>query len=133
MILAIRRARVDRRRPATYLIMSQNCARITPDGPIEPENFDRRKRREHGDVVVTYIPLIIVINLETHLLSLQTVPATTSSHHRHHRHRRHEMAMSLRLNSISPCLTCTGLLDSEHFAGFTAQPDSPGFPQNQVC
>ena len=55
LILAIRRARLDQRRPATYLIMSRNCARITPGAPIEPENFDRRKRREHGDVVVTYI------------------------------------------------------------------------------
>ena len=53
LILAIRCARIDQRRPATYLIMSRNCQRITPGG--EPENFDRRKRREHGDVVVTYI------------------------------------------------------------------------------
>ena len=38
-------------RPAkTYLIVSRNCARITSGGPIEPENFDRRKRRENGDV-----------------------------------------------------------------------------------
>ena len=87
LILAIRRARVDRRRPATCLIMSRNCARITPGGRIEPENFDRRKWQEHGDVVVTYTPLTIVINLETHtLLSLQTVPAAISSYHcrRHH-------------------------------------------------
>ena len=49
LILATRRARVDRRSPTAYLIMSRNCARITPGGP---ENFDRRK---HGDVVVTYI------------------------------------------------------------------------------
>ena len=40
LILAIRRARVDR---------------IMPDGLIEQENVDMRKRREHGDVVVTYI------------------------------------------------------------------------------
>ena len=50
LILAIRRARVDRRGPETYLIVSRNCARITPGGPIEPENFDKRKRRENADV-----------------------------------------------------------------------------------
>ena len=55
LILAIRRARVDRRRQATYLITSRNCARVTPGGLIEPENFDRHKRREHGGVVVTNI------------------------------------------------------------------------------
>ena len=113
LILAIRRARLDQRRPATYLIMSRNCARITPGGPIEPENFDRRKRREHGDVVVTYIHSLDYCDKSW---NTPCYPADTSSHHRH---RRHEIAMSLRLNSISPCLTCAGLLDSEHFAGFT--------------
>ena len=47
--------------------MSRNCARITQGALIEQENFDRRKRREHGDVVVTYTPLTFVINLETQL------------------------------------------------------------------
>jgi hypothetical protein len=44
LILTIRRARVDRRRPATHLIVSRSCARITPGRPIEPEKFDRRRR-----------------------------------------------------------------------------------------
>ena len=60
--------------------MSRKCARITPAGPIEPENFDRRKRREHGDVVViykkkSYTTLTIVINLETHLPIFDNCPS----------------------------------------------------------
>ena len=119
LILAIRRTQVDRRRPATYFIMSRNCARITPGGPIKPENFDSPAQAARAWRRCRYIltlPWLLWEILKNTFISVQTVPAATSSHHRH---RRHEISMSLRLNSISPCLTCAGLLDSEHFACFT--------------
>ena len=94
LILAIRRARVDRRRPTTFLIMSRNCACITPGGPIEPENFDRCKRQEHGDVVFTYIYSLdychTVINLETHLPIFANSPSC------------HKVASSSSWNSHEP-------------------------------
>ena len=106
LILAIRHAWADRRRSATYLIMSWNCACITPDGPIEPENFYWCKRREHGDVVVTYISLTIVINpcylcKQSQLSQVRIVVVTASW-----------ISHEMWLNSIV-------LLDSEHFASFT--------------
>ena len=75
LILAIRRARVELRRSATRFIKNRNCARSKPGGPIEPENFERRKRREHGEVgrsrIVSFFlnfPLFIYFNMSCSVL-----------------------------------------------------------------
>ena len=98
-------ARIDRRRPATYRIMS-------------------RKRREHGDVVVTYNPMTIVINLEIHLAIFANSPrchkfASSSSSWKSHE-------PATKLNFISDRRRVTLTVSP-------AQLDSPGFLQNQKC
>ena len=116
LILAIRRAWVDRRRPATYLIMSRNCAHIMPGGPFEPENFDRRKRQEHGYVVVTYLHSLDCCdkswNTPSDLCKQSQLPKFASSSSSSWNS--HEPATKLNF-----AVSCARLLDSEHFAGFT--------------